>query len=126
MDLWERRLQSLEADYRETIAAGERAEQRRRLEAIVAEHRAEYQLVSDHETEACSIETPAADTACESDNVEPRKETPLPQRIVDPLTPFEIERIKAHMSTVELKPEPSWARQISDQQLLELLNRVSR
>ena len=126
MDLWERRLQALEADYEETIAAGARAEHRRHLEAIVADHRAEYQLVADHETDACGIETPPVITALD-ESLHPTPDlVPIETQSIEPLSAADIERIKTHMATVELKHEPQWARQISDQQLLELLNRVSR
>ena len=114
MDLWERRLQTLEIDYQETIAAGERAEQRRRIEAIVSEHRAEYQLVSDHETDACGIDTPAMDGICEPEQMTAPQPCSIP-RDVTPMSQSDIERVKAHMSTIKLMHEPSWASAISDE-----------
>jgi hypothetical protein len=122
MDLYEQRLERLEADYEQTIAAGRRAEQRREIERAVTE----YRLLTGgrQDTEPCGIETPDVDTeVLQEENREPQVE--IPKKIVEPLSADEVERIKSHMSTIRLKHQPSWASNISDDQLLSMVRRLA-
>lgn len=123
MDLYEARLRKLEIDYEETLAAGERAEQRRRVEALVAEHRAQYQVLPDDadDTESCGIETPESYSP-KHESVETVTETL--ERKIDPLTQDEVERIKSHMSTIKLNHRPSWADSITDERLVAMMRRI--
>lgn len=123
MDLFEARLRRIEADYDATIAAGERAAQRRMIEAAVAEHRTQYQVLSDHpdDTETCGIDTPSiCDEALEQSSVI----KPVVPRVVEPMTEDEIKRVKLQMASIKLKHQPSWASNLSDDQLIAIMRRI--
>ena len=127
MDLYEYRLRRLDADYAETIAAGERAD-RARSEAAERAHTYQPLLVGEDDTYfAAPIETPDLENATVAEGtptvaiepVESQPREPLP-----PLTSEEVNRIKGHMSTIKLKHEPAWAKALSDDQLVSMLRRV--
>jgi hypothetical protein len=123
MDLFEARLRRLEIDYEETIAAGERAEQRKKLEAMVAEHRAQYQAISEpvQDSETCGIDTPILREISKHESTVPE---PIPPRVVKPMSETDIERVKNHMASIKLKHQPSWASNLSDDQLLAIMRRI--
>lgn len=110
--LFQAKLDRLEAEYAETILAGERAEERRRLEAVATpEVVAHYELVADENDKA------AADQAFED-------VPPIEPSEYKPLTSEEVEKIKNDMASIQMKYVPSWALNVSDAQLVDALKRV--
>ena len=107
MDIVERRLQQLEADYEATVCAGQakKTEEPKRSD------------------EPC-IETPDLSLCCEEMlpkiepvKFEPRLETP-------PLTREQVDGIKKHMQSIKLAHEPEWASTLSDDQFRKIFKNV--
>jgi hypothetical protein len=124
MDLYEQRLKRLEADYEETIVAGTRAEQRRQIERAVAERREQYKLLNEYneDAESCAIETPVIESRESDMQHEPFV---AESRVIKPLTAEELDKIRTHMATINLKHVPSWASQVGDDQLVAMMRRIA-
>lgn len=116
MDLYELRLKRLEADYAETIKAGERAEERRQYDELhpetpeLVDHAIdiEHSLLNSDDDEKCRIE--------------PVPHYPRPT--VEPLAQGQVDAIKASMQSVKFRHEPSWAKSLKDDQLVRMMRKI--
>jgi hypothetical protein len=105
MDLYEKRLQQLEIDYRETISAGAGTEY-------------EYHLVSCHDAMSEVGEVPEC---IETPRIDDVGECAPHRREVPSLTCEEVSKIQGDMKSIELKYKPSWGEKISDEQIARML-----
>jgi hydrogenase maturation factor len=118
MDLTELKLKRLEEDYKATVEAGERV-QNQQSQHI---HARNYDIEISHAIEDEYLRVVDSD----GNNTARALIEPVPykQRENRPLEKQEVDRIKSHMQTLKLKHEPSWAKAVSDEQLVSMLQRV--
>ena len=115
MDLYELRLRRLEADYAETIAAGERAEERGKYQEL-------HPDTPDMTEHAVDDEHFLVEEAEKSAKIDPVPHHP--RAVTDPMDQAQVDAIKASMQTVKFSHEPSWAKTLSDDQLKRMLGKL--
>jgi hypothetical protein len=115
MDLYERRLKQLEADYSETIEVGERASRVRKSTSEIYEYHALSAEASN--VPSCGVSQERIDTPTFYQTSRPVEEN----KTISPLTIEQIDKIKCDMSKIQLKHEPSWGKQVSDEKLTRML-----
>jgi len=115
MDLYERRLKQLEADYSETIEVGERASRVRKSTSEIYEYHALSAEASN--VPSCGVSQERIDTPTLYQTSRPVEEN----KTISPLTIEQIDKIKCDMSKIQLKHEPSWGKQVSDEKLTRML-----
>lgn len=107
MDIVERRLRQLDADYEATIAAGTRREPQERYELVTPEV----------DSESLQLELEFSGPKIDSVTFAPRPESP-------PLTEDQVSQIKTHMSSFKLCHNPEWAAELSDDQFARVFTNV--
>jgi hypothetical protein len=119
MDLADYKLKRLDLEYAECIAAGERAAATRNSDyasirdACSDEGYEPLTMDDSRDEEATTIDTPALPSHTHSSSIEPM-----------PLTPEEVERIKSHMSSIQLKHKPDWASSLTDEQFRKIFAKI--
>lgn len=116
MDLYELRLKRLEADYAETIEAGELAEERRQYHRL---HPETPELVNHAIDNEHSLLNSDDD---EQSIIEPVHH--YPRQTVEPLAQGQVDAIKASMRSLRFKHEPSWAQSLNDDQLVRMMRKI--
>ena len=107
MDIVDRRLRQLEADYAATVAAGARDQQPPRPDDTSVD------ALDTPELENCDELLPVQ---IEGVKYEPREENPL--------TLDQIDQIKTHMKSIKLCHNPEWASELSDAQFARVFSNV--
>ena len=107
MDLVERRLRQIDADYEATISAGKKRESDTHYDLVTPE------VESDHDS------YPQQEPGVKIDCVKyvARDESP-------PLTVDQVSQIKTHMLSIKLSHNPEWASELSDAQFSRVFMNV--
>ncbi len=111
MDLVDRRLRQLEADYAATVAAGTRVTPVRPSEERTDER-------TNNAIETPVLEDELLPVQIEGVKYEPRREC------VEPLSDEQIHQIKQHMQSIKLAHNPEWASELSDEQFARVFTNV--
>ena len=117
MDLIDFKLKRLEADYEETIAAGKRAEERHLYEQLSPIIDTSIDNQVHHAIDDVYLKLDDSD-----DTPEPIEPVPYKAREEEKALGGEkVNQIKTCMGSIKLSHEPSWAKNITDDQLVNML-----